>query len=107
MKRILLVIFSTAVLAFSCSKKTNATSNTSNKETAVNPVTSEVKAPDMVALGKTVYETKCGRCHALKKTDNYSAERWKEVLVNMIPKAKLNEDEAKQVTAYVNANAKK
>lgn len=110
MKRILFVVFSTAILATACSKKTTATSNTSSKETPVTPVTPatpEVKAPDMIALGKTVFETKCGRCHGLKKTDDYTQERWKEVLVYMIPKAKLNDDEAKQVTAYVNANAKK
>ena len=62
---------------------------------------------DLASVGKTVYTTRCNRCHGLKNTENYTEQQWTGILKNMIPKARLNEDESKQVTAYVMANAKK
>ena len=62
---------------------------------------------DMAAAGKTVYTTRCNRCHGLKVTENYTQQQWTNILKEMIPKARLNEEESKQVTAYVMANAKK
>jgi hypothetical protein len=43
----------------------------------------------------------------LKPVDNFTADRWNNILKAMIPKAKLTDAEAEQVTAYVMANAKK
>lgn len=60
-----------------------------------------------VETGQTVYETKCKKCHALKNTENYTTEKWPGILKSMAPKAKLTEDETKQVTAYVMTHAKK
>lgn len=71
------------------------------------PAPADAAHAEMVARGKTVYATGCGRCHGLKPVENYTAERWTGILKSMIPKAKLNETEAEQVTAYVMANAKK
>ena len=63
--------------------------------------------PALVEAGKSVYTTKCTKCHALKVVDNYTVEKWTGILQSMIPKAKLDETESAQVTAYVTANAKK
>ncbi|MGC4038003.1 MAG: cytochrome c [Chitinophagaceae bacterium] len=60
-----------------------------------------------VEAGHNIYTTKCTKCHAAKVVDNYTTEKWADILKAMIPKAKLDETEAAQVTAYVNANAKK
>ena len=62
---------------------------------------------EMISQGKTVYTNRCGRCHALKTTEAFTPQRWEGILKSMIPKAKLNETEAQQVTAFVMANAKK
>jgi len=95
-----------AVIVFACHRKTVASSDNiiiSNKTNA------ETKTPtsESASAGQTVYTSRCGRCHGLKKTENYTAQQWDNILKSMIPKAKLNDDEAKQVTAYVMANAKK
>ncbi|HEX2605757.1 MAG TPA: hypothetical protein VHK91_00195 [Flavisolibacter sp.] len=87
-----------ALLTFACSRKTVATSET--------PKVDEAHVA-LVAQGKTVYTTKCSRCHAAKDVTAYTQERWTGILKSMIPKAKLNETESQQVTAYVMDNAKK
>lgn len=60
-----------------------------------------------LAAGKTVYETKCTRCHAAKQVDAFTQERWVGILKSMVPKARLDSTQTMQVTAYVNAHAKK
>ena len=64
-------------------------------------------SPESIAAGKIIFETKCTGCHELKDTKIYSADRWSSILKNMMPRAKLNNQEAKQVASYVMANAKK
>ena len=64
-------------------------------------------SPEAIAAGKTIFETRCNRCHDLKIVDVYTAERWTTILQTMIPRARLNEEQAKQVRSYVMANAKK
>jgi cytochrome c5 len=63
--------------------------------------------PEYMAAGKTIFETRCNRCHDLKDPVVYTSERWTSILKSMIPKARLNEEQSQQVTTYVMANAKK
>lgn len=104
--KVTITILILAVIVFACHRKTVASSdniiisNKINKDTKVSNVES-------TSAGQTVYTSRCGRCHGLKKTENYTAQQWDNILKSMIPKAKLNDDEARQVTAYVMANAKK
>ena len=63
--------------------------------------------PETIAAGKTLYEGKCGRCHDLKDPKIYSTDRWSTILKAMAPRARLNDEQTKEVTAYVMANAKK
>ena len=60
----------------------------------------------MMDNGKNVFVTKCGKCHALKNTGDYTANQWDGILKAMAPKAKLSGDETRQVEAYIKANAK-
>jgi hypothetical protein len=113
-----------AVLIIACSKKTVATKETAAVSTApgsgsnVRPETTpseslngneETVAADanLTAAGKTVYETKCIRCHSMKPLAAYTEPRWDAILKIMAPKANLTQGETQQVTAYVKANAKK
>jgi cytochrome c5 len=106
-----------------CNKKTVATKDASIS-TATEPATgttetipspeslkgsAEILLPDanLLATGKTVYETKCIRCHAMKPLAAFTEPRWDAILKIMTPKANLTQVEAQQVTAYVKANAKK
>ncbi len=60
-----------------------------------------------LALGKTIYISRCARCHDLPKTEQYTIKRWEGILTSMIPKARLNEEQSVHLTAYVKANASK
>lgn len=98
-----------ALIVFACHRKTFSSSDNiiiSNKIPAANSKT-ETAAPGLASAGKTVYVNRCGRCHGLKNTAKYTQQQWENILKSMITKAKLNDDDAKQVTAYVMANAKK
>lgn len=59
--------------------------------------------------GQTIYDAggKCAKCHKPKDVSSFTAEKWVGILKNMVPKAKLDETETKQVTAYVMVNSKK
>lgn len=86
---------------------TEVKSNTETKTQTANADGNSNSTVDLASVGKTVYTTRCNRCHGLKNTENYTQQQWTNILKSMIPKARLNEDESKQVTAYVMANAKK
>jgi mono/diheme cytochrome c family protein len=69
------------------------------------PAEGAAKSPEM--LGQATYNAKCGKCHGLKVTTDYTAERWISVMQVMAPKARLDDTEKENVLAYVKANAKK
>jgi len=95
-----------AVIVFACHRKTIASSDNIIISNKTNTET-KISNSESTSTGQTVYTNRCGRCHGLKKTENYTAQQWDNILRSMIPKAKLNDYEARQVTAYVMANAKK
>lgn len=95
-----------AIIVFACHRKTVASSDNiiiSNKTNTERKVAN----PEVASAGQTVYANRCGRCHGLKKTENYTTQQWENILKSMIPKAKLSDDEAREVTAYVLEHAKK
>ena len=105
-----IVIFSVVAVSIAmveCSPKANkattATSTTAATETK--PVAATATA-EQIEAGHVVYTNNCGKCHGLKEPGNYTKDAWTPILKGMIPKAKLNADDAKLVTAYVMANAK-
>ena len=98
--------FSVLVLIMAaCHRKTAAAASEAPKTTEAPKV--DAAQAELIAHGQTVYTNRCGRCHNLKTTTDFTPQRWEGILKSMIPKAKLNETEAQQVTAYVMANAKK
>ena len=135
MKRTLTVIVLT-VLVWGCNKKVTPTASTSkpssnsgsvintpsaNAQTtttaapvATTPATPEgsrtpaagstTMSPEM--MGQATFNAKCGKCHALKVVNNYTADRWISVMQVMAPKAQLSDAEKDNVLAYVKANAK-
>jgi len=61
---------------------------------------------EQLEQGKTIWEAKCGKCHKLFPTTMYDAKFWKPILDKMVVKAKLEEQDAQLVRAYVVANSK-
>lgn len=78
--------------------------NPGTKDTKDEPV----KIPDATSViaGQATYNVKCVRCHELKITNNYTADRWTVILAIMAPRAYLTDAEKANVYAYVKANAK-
>ena len=101
MKKVLVLSVITLFIATACHKKAAPSA-------AVPAPAVAAPAPDpaLVEAGKTVYATKCTKCHAAKVVENYTVDKWAGILKSMIPKAKLDDTEAAQVTAFVNAGAK-
>jgi cytochrome c5 len=110
MKKIILLSLVCSAIAMACHKKTvpEMTSRTDFPEppkSAKSPVVEN--SLEAIAAGKILFETKCNRCHDLKDTKVYTADRWATILRTMIPRARLNDEQAKQVTSYVMVNARK
>lgn len=61
------------------------------------PGTSENDLKD----GKTIFDTKCTRCHASKEIVTRSEENWKKNIEKMAPRAKLSAEEKDKLTKYV------
>lgn len=57
--------------------------------------------------GKSLYERKCGICHALHSPSSYNYARWKEIMSIMKERAQLTKSENNLVMAYLKTNAKK
>ena len=70
-----------------------------------NPADAKPASPEV--LGQSTYNTKCGRCHGLKVTSDYTADRWVSIMQVMAPKAQLSDVEKENVLSFVKANAKK
>src|SRR5690349_4821003 len=54
-------------------------------------------SPEAIAAGKIIFETRCNRCHDLKTPEGYTAQRWTAILLTMGPRARLNDEQVKQV----------
>lgn len=73
------------------------------------PPPSAPRSPEKAAeeeMGKTVYTSKCNKCHAAKKVNNYTLVQWESILKTMVPNAQLSGDEEMVLLTYIRANAK-
>jgi mono/diheme cytochrome c family protein len=107
MKKVFALSVFIVLITVACHKKAVPVASTPAPPAPVETPAVAAVDPALVEAGKAVFTTKCTKCHPAKVVENYTAERWTGILEKMIPKAKLDETEAAQVTAYVNANAKK
>jgi mono/diheme cytochrome c family protein len=107
----LFTLCSFALIIFSCTRKVSPASTptvSDNSTTTENVVVAPAEDQHAVAIaaGRTIYNTKCMKCHEDKGVANYTATMWEGILKSMAPNAKLTPAETAQVTAYVKANAK-
>lgn len=68
------------------------------------PKTSE--KPSSEQSGRTIYTTRCNKCHAAKTIKNYTLTQWEGILKKMVPNANLNTEEASSLYEYIRANAR-
>ena len=103
MKNFFIVLTIIILMAIACTPKaspavTEATIPTSNS------VSKETKTID---AGHTIFTTQCTRCHKEKPIQKWTYEKLRPTLAIMVRKAKLDNPEIGQLTAYVYANSKK
>lgn len=83
------------------------TNNVNDAKTLTPSATTQT--PEVMAQieGQKTFNAKCGRCHGLKVTTDYTDVRWVQIMQVMATKANLTATEKDNVLAYVRANCKK
>ncbi|MDB5203249.1 MAG: hypothetical protein JWQ27_2658 [Ferruginibacter sp.] len=107
------ILAAAVLLMISCAPKTVPVA------TAPTPPVTVVPVPDVakidaatgkdtkeIAAGMETYTAKCGRCHGLKKVDDFTKEQWIPIMNRMAVKARLDSTEKANVVAYVQSHAK-
>jgi cytochrome c5 len=56
--------------------------------------------------GKTIWQASCAKCHKLFEPASRTVAKWETILPNMSIRAKLNQEQAAKVRAYVISHAK-
>lgn len=98
---IVISLLISSVLFFNaCSHKTVAVQKTTTNTVPFFSLAS-------VAEGEKIYKSSCGTCHELKEPSEYSQHEWVSIMRSMAKKAKLDDVQKDNVTAYVNSLAKK
>lgn len=59
-------------------------------------------APTLVQ-GRTIYVTRCAKCHAVEPVKKYSREQWKTIIPDMAEETKLSPSETAAVAAYIHS----
>ena len=110
MKKTIAIITTSILLLAACQKK--AVPIITERKTAPPKIINsqyppnETVAPDTIT-GKQVFISRCGRCHGLPERKQFNPDRWDDILSVMFPRARLNNEEALHVRAYVLASAAK
>jgi len=73
---------------------------------AVNPEMTRAAAANgdsigTLAAGRRAFATRCTSCHAPVPIAKYNSAEWRAKVLRMSDRARLNEAEAKQITAYL------
>lgn len=109
--KIFITISIISLLLFSCAQKISSPSQVRTVNEVKPPedisaaISPKMESPQ-VSAGKTIYTTKCARCHGAKPVTNWTVQEWIPIIDRMAPKARLDETEKANVTAYVNFYAK-
>lgn len=100
----------TLIMIVSCTKK-SAPVITDRKAEKPKRVADIYAAPGTITpdaeKGKALFTGSCNRCHGLPDVSLYRIARWEGILQTMIPRAKLNQEQAVHIREYVLANAAK
>ncbi len=114
--KFIIICLLTICVAYSCSPKmqpvaqtttvTEVKPATTTTVTTVTTTTTPKTESAEVTAGKSIYITKCTRCHEAKPMADWTAKQWVPIMNRMAPKARLDDTEKANVTAYVDFYAK-
>jgi cytochrome c5 len=103
MKTKIIALAVIGLLIFSCKSKV-AVGTTQPDTVQVPPkVASPNEKPisEELAVGRTMYEANCAKCHKLFAPTDYSKEAWGPILVRMQKKAHLEDAEMAKINNYI------
>jgi cytochrome c5 len=102
-----LVTLSIIMVNCSSTKKTTAIPGASNASPEAKVAEAKKNYNDaQMAEGKTLWESNCAKCHKLFTPESRDVEKWEAVLPRMVKRAKLSDQQAGMVRAYLITNAK-
>lgn len=61
---------------------------------------------ESLLIGRSLYINKCGSCHNLYLPELYTQAQWLKVMPSMQKKAKITDEESKQITDFLLARSK-
>ena len=101
---VIIALFGISLLMANCKTAKTATSSNPHAETIAS--LNKTYTGAQLAEGKTIFETKCARCHKLYVPASHNFDAWERILPKMSQNAKLSDDKAALVRAYVLTNTK-
>jgi len=66
----------------------------------------ELASLSELQLGRKLYVSKCGGCHALILPEKYNREQWQYWMIKMDPKVKMSDTEKEIILKYVSRGKK-
>ena len=105
MKKIQLFSLVILSIAIACQKKSVPVISTRTSQPSIAKANTTAIQPDTVT-GKSLFAVRCSRCHGLPEIALYTGKRWEIILNSMIPKAKLTEEQALHLKAYIRVNCR-
>jgi len=94
------------MLAMACHRKSVPTEDIiiSNEPAATKPKSTTATTASM--NGEAIFEQRCKRCHALPQAAKFTVAEWDNILISMVPKARLDKDAEAKLRTYIKAHAK-
>lgn len=103
MKKVAALFIAVATFVVACTPKASPSATE-----ALIPAESRVKTDKTtIDAGQVISSTSCTKCHREKDYSRATYEELRPVLASMVKKAKLDEKEIQQISAYVHSQAKK
>jgi len=56
--------------------------------------------------GRELYIDRCGKCHDLYQTSEYTKEKWAKIMNKMQKPAKITDEQKELIIKYINTNTK-
>ena len=103
MKNLILLLIMIVFITIACTPKASP----SVTEATIPTSAAVSKDTKMIEAGHTIFTTKCTRCHKEKPIEKWTYEKLRPTLAVMVQRAKLNNTEIGEISAYVYANSKK
>lgn len=105
MYKSILIFFLSAF--FACQRKAIPVITERKDKISTKPVLVKETIVADTAAGRHIFMARCGKCHGVPDPLQYTTRQWETILASMIPRSRINKEQAVHLTAFVNTNADK